>query len=129
MAKIVVLGATLQCSEGLSSATLIVTSQSMALGDSGPAATIMDFAPITNIPTFGMCNTQSNPAVAAATAAASGTHTPAPCIPVTTSSWSPGASNAQMNNFSALTEGSTCMCAYGGEISVTDPGQESIDVV
>ncbi|HEY6523544.1 MAG TPA: PAAR-like protein, partial [Solirubrobacteraceae bacterium] len=33
-----------------------------------PAANIQAFAPMVNIPTFGMCGTMSNPTVAAATA-------------------------------------------------------------
>ena len=37
----------------------------------GPAANIADVAPMVNVPPFGVCNLPSNPAVAAATAAAS----------------------------------------------------------
>ena len=42
----------------------------------GPAANIADVAPMVNVPPFGMCNMPSNPAVAAATAAALGVSTP-----------------------------------------------------
>ena len=41
-------------------------------------ATVSDFMPMTNIKTFGTCNSPANPAVAAATAAKSGVFTPAP---------------------------------------------------
>ena len=45
------------------------------------AANIQAFAPMVNIPTFGMCGTMSNPVVAAATAAKLGVFSPAPCVP------------------------------------------------
>src|SRR5258708_30929829 len=51
--------------------------------DGNLAGTVMDFKPMANIPTFGMCISMSNPQVAAATAAALGVLTPQPCIPVT----------------------------------------------
>ena len=44
-----------------------------------PAASVDDFVPLTNIPSFGMCGALANPAVAAATAAKAGAFTPAPC--------------------------------------------------
>ena len=83
-----------------------------------PAANIMDFAPMTNIPTFGMCMSPANPMVAAATAAALGVLTPMPCIPVTTP-WTPGAPMVLVRNFPALDAASKCMCGYGGQISIT----------
>ena len=58
-----------------------------------PAANITDFAPITNIASFSMCTTQSNPAVAAATTAALGVPTPAPCVPVIPAPWTPGSAS------------------------------------
>ena len=57
---------------------------------SQPAATIMAFKPMANIPGFGACMSPMNPQVIAATAAALGVFTPQPCIPVTTSPWAPG---------------------------------------
>lgn len=128
MAKLVVFGAMLTCNKGLAPTSLIVSSQTNTMGGYVPAATIMDFAPLTNIPTFGMCTTQSNPAVAAATSAAGGTPTPAPCVPVTAAPWSSGAPKTKIGNFPALTAGCTCTCAYGGTIEVSYPGQTSIDV-
>ena len=78
------------------------------------AATIQDFAPNVNIMPFGMCTTLSNPQVAAATSAALGVLTPQPCIPVTTSPWSPGSATVQINGAPALTATSMCQCAWGG---------------
>jgi hypothetical protein len=83
-----------------------------------PAANIMDFAPMTNIPTFGMCNSALNPTVAAATAAALGVLTPMPCIPLT-APWAPGEPTVLVRNAPALDAASKCTCAYGGQISIT----------
>jgi hypothetical protein len=93
-----------------------------------PAATVMDFAPLLNIPTFGMCTTQSNPAVAAATSAATAaamgvyTPTPAPCVPATVAPWTPGGVTVSIGGMTALNNISTCTCAYGGVISITAAG-------
>jgi Domain of unknown function (DUF4280) len=53
-----------------------------------PVATAADTIPGTNIPTFGMCMSLGNPAVAMATSAANGVLTPQPCVPA---AGSPGA--------------------------------------
>jgi hypothetical protein len=92
-----------------------------------PAANVGHFAPMVNIPTFGMCNSPSNPQVIAATAAALGVHTPMPCIPVTTGPWEPGAIGVKIGELPALTNDSMCMCAWAGEISITEPGQVSVE--
>src|SRR4051812_21433356 len=126
MAELVVMGAMLKCSEGLAPSSLVVTPEKMVMGCSVPAANIMDFTPMKNIMPFGMCKTQANPTVAAATSAAMGTPTPAPCIPVTTSPWSPGASKTMIGNQPALTKDSTCKCAWTGTIEITDAGQSTI---
>jgi uncharacterized Zn-binding protein involved in type VI secretion len=62
----------------------------------------------------------ANPEVAAATAAALGVLTPMPCQPVTTP-WIPS-SETMIGGQPALTLGSTCMCAFGGVITITFPG-------
>ena len=106
----VVNGAVLLCSFGAAPATLIVLPVNATTVGGLPAATIMDFAPLVNIPTFGMCNTPSNPAVAAATAAALGVLTPMPCVPVTVAPWVTGAPPVLINNLPALNPTSKCMC-------------------
>ncbi|MEY6433728.1 DUF4280 domain-containing protein [Thioalkalicoccus limnaeus] len=123
MGKLVVSGASLSCSQGLSPGSLITTGQASSKARDKLVATIMDFAPLTNITSFGMCNTQSNPAVAAATTAANGAHTPAPCIPAVASPWTSGSSRVSLNGMPALTDDSTCQCSYGGQVSIDDPGQ------
>lgn len=125
----VVMGATLQCTFGLAPSTLIVIPKGMPVNASNMfAASIMDFAPIANIPPFGMCQTPSNPMVAAATAAALGVLTPMPCIPVIPAPWAPGSPTVMIGTFPALNNTSKCMCTWGGVISVVNPGQVTVQV-
>jgi hypothetical protein len=127
MAKQVVMGALLRCSEGVSPCPLIVIPHTVNAGYP-PAAHIQDYKPIVNIPTFGMCNSSSNPAVIAATAAASGTKTPAPCIPATTSAWSSGSPSVKIDSEKALTDECTCDCMWNGTIEVSDAGQGTVKI-
>jgi len=82
MAKLVVSGAMLKCSEGLAPSSLTVLPLGPTSADDRPTATVMDNMPMVNIAPFGMCKTQANPQVAAATSAAMGVLTPMPCVPV-----------------------------------------------
>jgi len=110
-------GSLLTCTQGAApSALTVVVPTTTAQGP--PAANIMDYAPMTNIPTFGMCMSPLNPTVAAATAAALGVLTPMPCIPATTP-WTPGVPTVLVRNSPALDAASKCLCAYGGQISIT----------
>lgn len=81
-----------------------------------------------NIMPFGMCTTQSNPVVAAATTAALGVPTPAPCVPATTSPWAPGAPTVLIANMPALNDTSSLMCSYGVVITVKSPGQTAVQI-
>jgi hypothetical protein len=127
--KLVVMDAMLQCDQAIPAgpAKLSVL-PNQAQGESQTAATVQDFAPMVNIPSLGMCKTQSNPMVAAATAAAMGVLTPQPCIPVTTGPWSPGSSTLTIKDFAALTDDSKCACAWGGSITVQDAGSSNQEV-
>ena len=91
----------------------------------GPAqvATIMDNVPFLNIGPFAMCTSLANPAVATATASALGVLTPMPCTPVIPAPWMPGSPTVLVRSFPALTNTSTCLCAYGGLITISVPGQ------
>lgn len=125
----VVMGAMLQCPFGVAPSTLIVIPKGLPVFDSGPlAATIMDFAPLVNIPPFGMCTSLANPTVASATAAALGVLTPMPCIPVIPAPWAPGSPTVMIGTFPALNNSSKCMCAWGGVISITNPGQFTVQI-
>ena len=122
MAVQVNMGASLMCTMGMTPSTLIVLPKNRVMAESKPAANIMDFVPIVNIPPFGMCKSPANPAVAAATTAALGVLTPMPCTPVTPAPWAPGSATVMIANFPALNNTSKCMCAFAGTISITNPG-------
>ena len=110
-------GSMLKCTQGNAPAALaVVVATTTAQGP--PAANIMDYVPLTNIPTFGMCMSPANPTVASATAAAMGTLTPMPCVPVT-APWAPGMPMLLVRSSPALDAASKCLCAYGGEITIT----------
>jgi hypothetical protein len=86
----------------------------------------MDHIPVLNVPTFGMCNSPSNPTVAAATAAAMGVLTPMPCVPVTPAPWTPGSPTVLIGNMPALNNSSKLMCTWGGVIQITSPGEFTV---
>jgi hypothetical protein len=115
--------ASLACTFGAAPSTLTVLPVTGVTCSKLPAATIMDFAPMVNIAPFGMCMSPANPTVAAATAAALGVLTPMPCIPATTTPWTPGAVTVSYGEMPALDNASMCMCMWGGVIGVVSPGQ------
>lgn len=124
MPQLVSLGAVVSCSFGTSPMPMIVPPEAPLLATMLPVATILDFVPLENIPSFGMCTSLANPEVAAASAVA-GVLTPMPCVPVTTSPWFPGAPEVLAEGIPALCTGSMCLCDWLGEISIDEPGQES----
>ena len=123
MAQQVCNGAMLKCSFGLAPSTFVVLPLNKVMTSNVPAANIMDHKPMMNIMPFGLCTSQANPSVAAATAAALGTPTPMPCMPVTTAPWVPGAITVMIANQPALNNTSKLMCNWGGVIEVVVPGQ------
>jgi len=123
MAFQVVMGATVVCSFGVAPAPLSVLPINMTF-DATPAANIMDHKPIVNIPSFGMCMSPANPAVVAATAAAMGVLTPMPCVPATMTPWMPGSPTVLIGRFPAVNNTSTCLCTWGGIVTVVNPGQQ-----
>lgn len=116
-------GATLMCSFGVAPSVLTVLPVNRTITSNMPAANIVDHVPMVNIMPFGMCITPTNPAVAAATAAAMGVLTPMPCVPVTPAPWVPGSPIVLLGNMPALNNTSPLMCTWGGVITVTVPGQ------
>ena len=126
MSQLVCNGAIMSCTFGLAPATLVVAPKDVSIGDQ-PAANIQDFAPMTNISPFGMCTSLANPVVAAATAAALGVLTPMPCIPAVTAPWVPGSSLVTIDGAPAVDATCTCLCMWGGLITVVDPGQVTVN--
>lgn len=125
MGFLVCTGAIMMCDFGMMPSVLDV------LPDTGvfcptPAANIEDSIPLLNIEPFGMCMSETNPEVAAATAAALGVLTPMPCIPVVTDPWVPGVENVMIGGLPALDDFSICECDWGGTIAILDPGQFEI---
>lgn len=122
MSQPVVAGAQLTCSFGLAPATLVVLPHARVLIEGRPVANIMDHVPLVNIPTFGMCSAPANPAVAAATAAALGTPTPAPCVPATVAPWVPGVPTVLAAGMPVVSNVCICTCTWGGNVTVAMPG-------
>lgn len=123
-------GAQMMCTFGMSPSAIIVLPIHRTMTDQQPDANIMDHVPIVNIPPFGMCITPSNPAVAAATAAALGVLTPMPCVPVTPAPWVPGAVSppVMLDNFPSLDNISTLMCTWGGVITFVTAGEFTVNI-
>jgi hypothetical protein len=126
VAQVVTTGAATLCSFGVAPSILNVLPVSACLAGSLPAATIMDNIPFVNVVPFGLCTSLANPAVAAATAAALGVLTPMPCTPVLPGPWVPGSPTVLVAGKPALTNVSKCLCAFGGVIQITMPGQVTV---
>lgn len=124
MAQFVTNNAMLTCSMGMAPSTLSVLGLRPKVSNM-PMANIMDFAPMVNIKPFGMCRSMANPTVAAATAAAMGVLTPMPCVPVIPAPWNPGGKE-MVGSLPALLANAKCMCAYGGNISITQAGNTAM---
>ena len=113
----------LQCTFGVAPSTLTLPPSTVKTSQA--IATIMDFKPNSNIMPFGMCNSVLNPATKRPPPVV---FTPAPCVPNTVAPWAPGAPTVLVNKFPALNNSSKLMCAWGGVISIVNPGQTSIMV-
>lgn len=128
MGQAACMGGMMACSFGVAPSSLVVLPANRVMVAGVPGATIMDHAPIVNVPPFGMCSSPSNPTVAAATAAALGVLTPMPCVPVTAAPWVVGAPTVMIGGMPALNATSKLMCNWGGVIQLTFPGQVTTQV-
>lgn len=127
MPDLVVSGAQLTCTFGVAPSSLAVVPAGPIVQAGGQfVARVVDMVPMVNVAPFAMCTTPSNPQVAAATSAAAGVLTPQPCIPVITAPWAPGSTKVSAGGVPALTSTSTCMCAWGGSISIVQAGQVKV---
>lgn len=124
----VISGAMTMCSMGLAPGTLNVLPLNRTTITGMPMANIMDMMPFVNVTPFVLCNSLVNPITASLTTAALGVLTPGPCTPVTVGPWSPGAAKATVGGMAALTDSSTCKCAYQGEIKITFSGVVNVTI-
>jgi hypothetical protein len=122
VSNLVCTGAALQCSFGTTPATFTASG---AETSAGAAAGVVNDVASSNIPPFGLCMSLSNPQVASATSAASGTLTPQPCQPVL-SPWSPGSGQVTIDEVAALDDSSQCNCTWSGVVTVSSPGQTDV---
>ena len=118
-------GAMMTCSFGMAPSTMIVLPTKGVMMENMPTATIMDNIPFTNIPPFGMCQAPTNPAVIAATTAAMGVFTPAPCAPVTVTPWTPANPTVLAGNIPLINNSSMLNCMWLGVITISNPGETS----
>lgn len=128
MAKQVISTAMLKCSFGVAPCTMQVMPKNKVTVEGQPAANIMDYVPMMNISGFGMCQSPSNPQVAAATAAAAGVLTPQPCVPAIPAPWTPGSAKVLIGFMPALNDSSQCMCMWGGAITISMPGSTKTQI-
>ncbi len=118
----------LQCSFGLTPTPLTVLPDRTVVAESMLMGNISDMISLVNIMPFGECISLTNPEVAAATAAAGGTLTPMPCIPVTVSPWVSEAVTVLVQGQPALDQTSILMCTWAGVIHIDEPGNFTVMV-
>lgn len=128
MPKPITTGTMLTCSMGLAPSAFVATPKPgvPTLAGGIPMATLDQIAP-SNIPPFGMCRSQANPAVAAATAAAQGVLTPAPCVPTPVAPWGPATLASNAGALPIATVSCRTSCAFGGSISPSTPVPSPVD--
>ncbi len=117
MAFGVVTGAVVKCMYGAMPASLVTTSQMNVTDNGKPFATIQDCT-MANFQTFSMCTCPSNPAVVAAQGS------PVPCARVPAGLWIPKHPNIMAGQNPLLTSDCTCMCGFGAQISIVNPGTQ-----
>lgn len=127
MSELITTGTSIKCPLGDAEVPFVATHNPFYVIGGKPVGNIDDGEPLINIPSFGLCKSMANPAVAAATAAALGVLTPQPCVPVT-KAWMPKQTKMLSNGKPVLTRDCTCMCAYGGQIMVSNPSQHAVAI-
>jgi hypothetical protein len=116
MGELVRTGAQVKCTFGDAPAAFKASGAKVSA--TAPVGVVTDVG-LGNIPTFGMCTSAANPAVAAEQGA------PAPCVPSLTP-WAPGTVGVTINSVTALDSASQCECEWAGVITVLSPGQERV---
>jgi hypothetical protein len=122
----VVAGAQLMCPFGTAPSALVVMPDKRLVMQGRPVANINDHVPFLNVLPFGLCTSLMNPVTASQTAAALGVLTPGPCTPVLPFPWIPGTPTALSGPAPTVDHNCSCMCMYGGKISVVNPGTTTV---
>lgn len=125
MGQIVVNGGAATCSMGTAPGTITATTQQKVLAGGMPAATIQDFS-MAAISPFGLCTSILNPAVQTATLAAMGVLQPQPCTMTPNGTWVAQKPSVTVGGSPVLTSDCQGTCAYGGCITVVNPGQTKV---
>jgi hypothetical protein len=122
MAELLTTGCALTCTFGTAPSVFIADEipGKPVLNAAFTVATVLEVAPIDNIPPFLLCTSLDNPEVDAATSAALGFLTPMPCVPVVTP-WAPPSVLLTADDVPLATVESKCECLWGGVIGVTAP--------
>lgn len=120
---IVNVGSTCMCDKGLAPCAVAVGLPNVITG--GTPSLNMSSSTPANLPTFGMCTSQANPTVAAATAAAMGVLTPMPCVPVLMP-WSGTSTTVKITGQPAVNALSSLTCSWGGTIKVTVTANQTV---
>ena len=124
MALMVVTSAQCKCPFGTALSPVVAASVN-GFGVNYPIATIMD---VPKLP-FGLCNSLTNPGVAAATAAAGGALTPIACTPVVPAPWAPGSPTVLHGGKPVLNNTSKCVCVLGqGVIEIASTPATTIKI-
>lgn len=113
MSTIITSGSLCKCSFGAAPMPFNVLPTNLVIGGAMPVATIMDYIPIVNIPTFGVC---TNPA-----------NIPQVCVPTIATPWIPMAPHVLVKTFPILTKDSMAFCTlWGGIIQFITSSQFTI---
>lgn len=124
MPRMVAHSALLQCDQGMAPSNLVIPPRQVS-SEKMQVANQEDHVALMNIMPFGMCRSPLNPQVMAATAAAGGVPTPAPCIPMTNLPWEMPSmlvtEQVGARAIPVLLEHSICRCDWVGQITVVVP--------
>ena len=121
MSLLVTAGAMVRCAMGKVPMPLVVIPEGTPVTSGAPAATIMDFAPFVNIESFVVCSSPANPACANPSGQG-------PCVPAIVAPWAPGCPTVLIDGVPALTSDSVCECAFGGVITILEPGTSTVEL-
>jgi hypothetical protein len=111
MPALVVLGATLRCTNGSVPGVLNLPATRGINAGGRTVARVTDTVAGVNIPSFGTC-----------------TATIGACTPALPGPWVPGSASVLGGNVPLLHQGCTCQCQRGGTLSILTPGQSTVIV-